>query len=245
MRRILILGATSAIASETAKRFAEEGDRFFLVGRDSARLEIVSADLKTRGADGVFSESCNLDENAAHEGLFERARGALGEIDLLLVAYGTLPHQRQCEEKVDEALKALHTNFISVVSVLTIAARYFETRRNGQIAVISSVAGLRGRQSNYVYGAAKGALSIFLAGLRNRLMPAGVQVLTVLPGFVDTPMTAGFKKGPLFVGPEVIARDIHRAVVKRRDVLYTPWFWRWIMFIIIHIPEVIFKRLKL
>ena len=111
--------------------------------------------------------------------------------------------------------------------------------------VISSVAGDRGRQSNYVYGSAKAAVTTFLQGLRNRLHPAGVQVLTVKPGFVDTPMTSAFPKGPLWASPEQIARGIHRAIQKRKDVVYLPGFWRLIMRVIREIPEAVFKRLSL
>jgi len=139
----------------------------------------------------------------------------------------------------------LQTNFTTVVSLLTLLANLFERQGRGSIAVISSVAGDRGRQSNYVYGAAKGALTIYLQGLRNRLAKANVHVLTIKPGFVDTPMTRDFKKGLLWVGPDVIARGIVKAIDKRKDVAYLPFFWRYIMFIIKIIPERIFKRLSL
>lgn len=143
------------------------------------------------------------------------------------------------------AMMELQTNFTTVVSLLTLLANLFERQGRGSIAVISSVAGDRGRQSNYVYGAAKGALTIYLQGLRNRLAKANVHVLTIKPGFVDTPMTRDFKKGLLWVGPDVIARGIVKAIDKRKDVAYLPFFWRYIMFIIKIIPERIFKRLSL
>jgi len=123
-------------------------------------------------------------------------------------------------------------------------ANILEKQQGGSLCVISSVAGDRGRKSNYIYGAAKACLSTFMQGLRNRLFPH-VQVLTVKPGFVISPMTTGFKKGLLWVSPEVIAKDICRAIMRQQDVLYTPWFWRWIMLIIKHIPERIFKRMSL
>ena len=132
-----------------------------------------------------------------------------------------------------------------MVSFLTPVANYFEKLQKGTIAVGSSVAGDRGRQSNYLYGTAKGAKTIFLQGLRNRLTKSGVQVLTIKPGFVDTPMTAHIEKGPLFVDPEVIAQGIMKAIKNKRDVVYLPFFWRWIMLIIKLIPEKIFKRLSL
>jgi len=129
--------------------------------------------------------------------------------------------------------------------LLTLLANRFEAQRHGTLAVIGSVAGDRGRQSNYVYGTAKGALAIFLQGLRNRLHPAGVRVLTVKPGFVDTPMTASFKKGPLWAAPEAVAAAIVAAVERGRDVIYTPWFWWGIMTLIKLVPERVFKKLKL
>ncbi|MDQ3267568.1 MAG: SDR family NAD(P)-dependent oxidoreductase, partial [Pseudomonadota bacterium] len=136
-------------------------------------------------------------------------------------------------------------NFLSVVSLLTLLANRFEEQGHGCLAVISSVAGDRGRQSNYFYGSAKGGLSVFLQGLRNRLASRGVQVLTIKPGFVDTPMTTGFKKGALWVGPNVIAAGIHRAIRRHSNEVYLPWFWWGIMTIIKAIPERIFKHLKL
>jgi short-subunit dehydrogenase len=132
-----------------------------------------------------------------------------------------------------------------VIALATVLANRFEAQRSGSIAVISSVAGDRGRQSNYVYGAAKGAVTLLLQGLRNRLSKSGVQVLTIKPGFVDTPMTAEFKKGALWAKPDDIAHGIVSAIDRRRDVVYLPGFWRLIMLIIRHIPEPIFKRMSL
>jgi decaprenylphospho-beta-D-erythro-pentofuranosid-2-ulose 2-reductase len=129
--------------------------------------------------------------------------------------------------------------------LLTLIGNRFEEQRNGCIAVISSVAGDRGRQSNYVYGAAKGALTVFLSGLRNRLVKAGVTVITIKPGFVDSPMTASFRKGFLWVSPAVVGRGVYRAIVSRKDVVYLPWYWRYIMMAVVLIPERMFKRLSL
>jgi decaprenylphospho-beta-D-erythro-pentofuranosid-2-ulose 2-reductase len=150
-----------------------------------------------------------------------------------------------CENSVIAALDQLKTNFLSVVSLLTLIGNRFEEQRNGCIAVISSVAGDRGRQSNYVYGAAKGALTVFLSGLRNRLVKAGVTVITIKPGFVDSPMTASFRKGFLWASPAVVGRGVYRAIVSRKDVVYLPWYWRYIMMAVVLIPERMFKRLSL
>jgi len=245
MKRVLILGATSAIGSETAKLFAEEKAELFLVGRDEKKLKAVCVDLVARGAARVEWQSLDLNDFERHAKLLEAAIEKLGSIDVLLVAHGTLGDQKACERSYAEAHRELSTNFLSIVSLVTPMANYFEGRRAGTIAVIASVAGDRGRQSNYIYGTAKGAVCIFLQGLRNRLSKYGVQVLTIKPGFVDTPMTAGFEKGALFVGPDVIAEGIFSAIQRKKDVVYLPWFWFFIMAVIRNIPERIFKRLKL
>ncbi|UCE88809.1 MAG: SDR family oxidoreductase [Pseudomonadota bacterium] len=245
MRKVVIIGATSAIARETARLFAAAGDQLLLVARDPQRLGALCDDLIVRGAKAAHS--CVLDVNALerHTALVQSTTESLGEIDVLLVAHGTLPDQRGCEASVDETLGELTTNFTSVVSLLTVFAKQFEAQGSGVIAVLSSVAGDRGRQSNYVYGAAKGGVSVFMQGLRNRLAPLGVTVTTIKPGFVDTPMTRDFDKGPLWVGPDVVARGIVKALESNKDVVYLPWFWRWIMLVIRLIPERVFKRMKL
>jgi decaprenylphospho-beta-D-erythro-pentofuranosid-2-ulose 2-reductase len=142
-------------------------------------------------------------------------------------------------------VKEFNTNGTSTIALMTVAANRFEAQRHGALAVISSVAGDRGRQSNYLYGSAKAAVSAFASGLRQRLAKVGVAVVTIKPGFVDTPMTKDFPKGPLWAKPEAVARGIMRAIDRRRNVVYLPWFWCLIMLIIRHIPESVFKRIKL
>jgi NAD(P)-dependent dehydrogenase (short-subunit alcohol dehydrogenase family) len=139
----------------------------------------------------------------------------------------------------------LHTDLVSPASLLTAAAARLEASGGGTLVALSSVAGDRGRQSNYPYGAAKGGLSVFLQGLRNRLARRGVHVLTVKLGFVDTPMTEALPKNPLYAQPDVVARNVLRAVARRRDLVYVPAFWRWIMLVIRAIPERLFKRMSL
>lgn len=245
MRKLLIIGATSAIAQETAKLFAQKQDALFLVGRDADKLDAIAADLKVRGAHQVAYGCLDLNDVDQHEPMLDEAYTSLDGLDTVLIAYGTLDDQKACEQDAAKAVQALRTNFLSVVSLLTPIANRLEKQRYGCIAVISSVAGDRGRQSNYVYGAAKGALSLFLQGLRNRLQSANVCVLTIKPGFVDTPMTASFKKGALWASPATVARGIFRAIKRRKSVVYLPWFWWLIMLVIRLIPEGIFKRLKL
>lgn len=239
------MGATSAIAQAAGRRFAEAGDRLFLVGRDMKKLDIVADDLRVRGATQLRTLAADLNDCSRHEDIIRNATQELGGLDTVLIAHGTLPDQQACEQSYEHAERELRTNFLSDVSLLTVIANQFERNRRGIIAVISSVAGDRGRQSNYVYGAAKGGLSIFLQGLRNRLHKAGVRVLTIKPGFVDTPMTRAFKKGALWSTPEVVGDGIYRAIARGRDVVYLPWFWRAIMAAIKATPERIFCRLSL
>jgi len=245
MQRVLIIGATSAIAQEVAKLYAAQGSQLFLVARDKQKLEQVAQDLLVRGVSAVDSLALDLVNIEQHDTLVNKAAEKLGNIDIVLIAHGTLPDQKLCETSITQTLYELQVNLLSTVSLLTILANLFEKQRGGCIAVISSVAGDRGRQSNYIYGAAKGGLSIFLQGLRNRLTKAGVSVLTIKPGFVITPMTAEFKKGFLWAQPRQVAEAIVTAIHKRKSLVYVPWFWRWIMVIIRAIPESIFKRLSL
>jgi short-subunit dehydrogenase len=164
---------------------------------------------------------------------------------MLLIAHGTLGDQHKSEQSVSETMHQFQTNCLSVISLLTINAKYFELQRHGCIAVVSSVAGDRGRKSNYVYGTAKAAVNAFLQGLRNRLSSSGVSVVTIKPGYVSTPMTAHMKEGPLTASPQSVGRGIYEAMKQGKDVVYLPWFWRPIMLIIRSIPERIFKRLSL
>jgi len=246
MRKILIIGATSAIAEATARLFAARGDALFLVARNAEHLRAVVADLNVRGAARTDNATLDATDFAAHKAVLDRAERDLGGIDVALIAHGTLSDQAQCERSLDAMRREFDTNAISTIALLTSLANRMEARRSGTLAVISSVAGDRGRQSNYVYGAAKAALSTFLGGLRQRLAKSGVIVLTIKPGFVDTPMTAGIaNKGALWAQPERIAAGIVKAIDGRRNIVYLPWFWRWIMLVIRHIPEPLFKRLKL
>lgn len=245
MEKVLIIGATSAIAEETARLYAKQGAALALVARNSERLQTLCADLPIRGAAAAHAYSMDVNDTDSHKGILDQAQAALGGLDVVLIAHGTLPDQKACEQDVGLALREFNTNAVSTIALLTDLANRMESQGRGSIAVISSVAGDRGRQSNYLYGSAKAALSIFLQGLRNRLQASGVQVLTIKPGFVDSPMTANFKKGLLWVKPAVIAKGIVKAIRKKKDVVYLPFFWRWIMLIIKSIPEKMFKRMSL
>ncbi|MEJ2141815.1 MAG: SDR family oxidoreductase [Gammaproteobacteria bacterium] len=244
-KKIVVFGATSAIAQATLKLFAGEGYECCLVARNKEKLSIIEDDLKVSGAERVVSIDTDLADSKKHTELFTEIKTKFGDFGVALVAYGTLSDQKACEQSFEQTYNELNINLLSVISLLTIVANIFSEKKQGQIAVISSVAGDRGRQSNYVYGAAKGALTLYLQGLRNRLASANVSVLTIKPGFVDTPMTKEFTKGMLWVRPDFIAKGIYKAIIKQKDVVYLPWFWKWIMLVIKLIPEKIFKKLSL
>lgn len=245
MRKIVTFGATSAIAEATLKHFAAAGDEICLVGRNADKLAVIADDLSVRGAGKVVCIENAMTDCEQHQELLARINAEFADFDHVFFAYGNLPSQQQCQDDVNEMLQALNINMTSIISLLTLIANYFESKGTGHITVISSVAGDRGRQSNYVYGTAKAGLTIFLQGLRNRLFDKGVTVLTIKPGFVDTPMTSEFKKGLLWVSADNIGKGIYQAIVNKRDTAYLPWFWQWIMLIIRLIPEAIFKRMKL
>jgi hypothetical protein len=245
MQKILVIGATSAIAEATARRWAARGDSLFLVARDASRVDAIAADLRVRGAAKVASFVMDATDTAAHAAMLATALAALGGIDIVLIAHGTLPEQNACEQSVEQTLAAIAANGTSVIALATLIGNLFEQQKAGVLAVIGSVAGDRGRQSNYVYGTAKGMVDIFIQGLRHRLAKSGAQALLIKPGFVDTPMTASFKKGALWAKPDDIARGIVHAIDAKRDVVYLPGFWRLIMLVIRHIPEKMFKKTSL
>jgi len=245
MQKILVFGATSAIAEQTCRIFAARGDALFLVARNTNRLDAISRDLELRGAKCLGSATLDINDAAKQHDIMQMAWDALGVIDVVLIATGTLPNQLACQDSVELTLSEFHTNASAVIALLTPLANRFQAQGRGTLVVISSVAGDRGRQSNYVYGAAKAAVTTYLSGLRQRLEKYRVNVITVKPGFVDTPMTNEFRKGILWAKPEFIARGIVRAIELRRNVVYLPWFWLIIMSIIRHIPEGVYKRVKL
>lgn len=252
---IVIFGACSAIAQAAARLWAMRSASFVLLDRNEARLKIVADDLTTRGAKNVYTIAADLTHIDKHAALIKQIHNLFTtpyplQPTIYLFAYGTLGNQKAGEQDFGIAEQELRTNFISVASLLTHLVNELthpHLLSPSVIAVISSVAGDRGRASHYIYGTAKGALTIWLAGLRNRLAKehSNIHVLTIKPGLIDTPMTKDFKKGLLWSSPERVAADIVRAVDKRKDVIYTPWFWRYIMLVLRLIPERIFKKLTL
>jgi len=239
MNKILIVGATSAIAEACARQWAQRGDMLFLAARGEPALKAVADDLKARGAKQVGHKVFDANALDQHAALLKDATDALGGLDTILIAHLGLGLVGQ------GAVREIGTNGTSVISLMTLAGEQFAAQKKGSIAVISSVAGDRGRQSNYVYGSAKALVSAFASGQRQRLRKVGVNVMTIKPGFVDTPMTASFKKGALWAKPDQVARDIIGGLDQGRSIVYTPGFWRFIMLIIKHIPEFVFVKIAL
>lgn len=248
LQRVLVFGATSSIAQEVLRVLVGRGASVCCVGRNEQKLAALLSDLRVRSVAGRVVEGmvADLEQTEKHATLFDAARDTLGDLDAILVAHGVLPDQTACETSAAAALEAIAINGTSVISLVTLAARLFEAKGAGVIAVIGSVAGDRGRKSNYVYGAAKGLVGVFMQGVRHRLAGTGVRVVTIKPGLVDTPMTAGFvKDSKLWSDPAVVARGIVRAMERSNGDVYLPWFWYWIMLVIRHIPERLFLRLNL
>jgi short-subunit dehydrogenase len=245
MPSVLILGATSAIASALAKEFAAHKFDLILGGRDREELSALASDLSLRY--GVRNSVLSFDvlDTQTHASTLQSCLSEAGKApEGVVLCIGYLGDQAKGQTDWEEARRILETNFTGCVSALNILANHFEQRRAGFICAISSVAGDRGRQSNYLYGAAKAGLSTFLQGLRNRLFHANVKIITVKPGFVDTRMTYGHPGLFLVASPESVAKGIFKAIAKGKDVVYLPWFWRLIMLIVQSIPEAIFKRLR-
>ncbi|NYF88019.1 SDR family oxidoreductase [Tunturiibacter empetritectus] len=244
-RKILVLGATSGIAEATCRIWASQGASLFLVARNAEKLAAVAADLKTRGASYVDTAVADLDDTDQHPALLAHAVNSLTGMDIAYLAHGVLGDQLEAERDFNTAAQILHTNFMAPISLLTWLANFCVQRHAGTLAVLSSVAGERGRKSNYVYGSSKAGLSAFLDGLRNRIDREGVTVLTIKPGPTKTAMTAGMPRSEKFADVDSVAESIVSAIDKRRDILYVPFQWQPIMFIIRNIPERIFKKLNL
>lgn len=246
MKNIVVIGATSAIAESVCRKYAEQGSKLFLTGRNEQKLEVIAADLKVRGASDLQLAPLDIMEPATFSSVVDKAAVFLGNIDVVLIAPGSLPVQAECETDINQLIQQINLNGTYQIALAQLFANKLKEQKSGTLAVISSPAGDRGRQSNYIYGAAKGGLSIFAQGARNSLNKKGVHVLVIKPGFVITPMTSEFdRSGPLWVKPEVIADAIVSAVDKKKNSIYAPKIWFFIMTIIKSIPEPIFKRLSL
>ena len=243
----VIIGATSEIARAVARELAKEGGRLVVAARDAKELALVAEDLRLRTGADVTAMPLDVAAFETHEGFVNACIAALGTVEGVVLAQGFMADQQQAAADWPLARQMIDVNFASAVSLTNRFATHMAANGRGYICGISSVAGDRGRQSNYLYGATKAGFSAYLAGLRNRLYRSGVAVITVKPGFVDTSMTWGLlnPRSPLVAAPERVARDVGKAIRKRKNTVYTPWFWAIIMLVIRLIPEPIFKRLSL
>ena len=244
-KAVLFIGATSSIAKALAHQMAEGGTALHLAARDGFEVERMAKDIGIRYQVPVSWSTFEAFDYGTHGEFFHKAIEDLGCLDGVVVSLGELGDQEKAQMDFDHAQRIIHSNYTGVVSVLEIVANYLKQQGSGFIIGISSVAGDRGRGSNYIYGSAKGALSLFLSGLRNRLSKSGVQVMTVKPGFVDTKMTFGKPGMFLVASPESVATAVIKALEKKKNLVYVPWFWFWIMLIIRLIPEWLFKKLSL
>jgi decaprenylphospho-beta-D-erythro-pentofuranosid-2-ulose 2-reductase len=245
-RKILLLGATSTIMRKIANELISRGDSVCLCARNIEEAHRIAADIKVKfGIENIIVKQFDTSDFDSHEELIKSAHDELGGIDIALAGTGELGDQIKARNSVSMIKSIIDSNFVGLVTTLSVVANYMEQQRSGCICVLSSVAGDRGRQSNYIYGSAKSGITAFLQGLRNRLSSHGVYVITVKLGFVDTKMIAGKSGTFLVAAPDAVAKFIARKIRVGADVVYYPLFWRYIMLIIKLIPETIFKRLKL
>lgn len=245
MKNLLVLGATSGIARAYIDRVAERFEKIVLVGRSQDKLTELAMHVATKSSASIDTVVADLADVSSHEVLMQSLVAKAGSIDCALIAYGVLSDQERCTQDVDYAIEQFNLNGTSTISLSMHLAKQMSEQGSGSLAVIGSVAGDRGRRSNYCYGSAKSAVESFLAGLRSDMQKHNVHVLTIKPGFVDTPMTSDIKKGALWASADKVAADIDSAIQKNKNILYTPWFWRYIMLIIKSIPEFLFKKLPL
>jgi decaprenylphospho-beta-D-erythro-pentofuranosid-2-ulose 2-reductase len=243
MKCVLILGASSDIAKAAARQYARKGATLYLAGRNEESLSAFAKDLAIRYNVTAVFVPFDADDVSSHEAFYKKI---IPLPDVVICAFGYLGDQDVAQREWAESNRIIQANYTGAVSILNVVANEMENRKSGVIAGVSSVAGDRGRQSNYIYGSAKAGFTAYLAGLRNRLFKSDVHVVTVKPGFVDTKMTNGLKlPAPLTAKPEQVAAKMINAINKKTNEIYVLWMWRWIMLIIKSVPEGIFKKLKL
>ncbi|MBN2144581.1 MAG: SDR family oxidoreductase [Candidatus Aureabacteria bacterium] len=243
---ILIIGATSGIAHAFSLEAAKKGHPLILAGRDLKKIQLTATDLEIRTDANIMA--CLSFDALKHEDHFTFMTKVLQhapELEGCFVACGVMFDQKQCESDFSLTLETITCNYLGMVSILNLLANHFEKKKKGFISCVTSVAGDRGRQSNYIYGSSKAAMNAYLEGLRNRLFSSHVLVQTVKAGPTDTPMTKGMKNLPFLAPPETLAKDIWKAILQKKDIVYTPRIWQYLMLIINHIPEWFFKRMKL
>lgn len=241
MKNVLILGATSDMAQAIAKKFAAEGWSLTLAALEPDLLEPIAGDLRVRSEMEIQALEFDATDFSSHQGFYEALET---RPDAVVCVFGYMGDQRVALTDFDEVRRTIDINYTGAVSILNVVAEDFEDRGEGSIVGISSVAGDRGRQSNYTYGSAKAGFTTYLSGLRNRLAKSGAHVMTVKPGFCRTKMTENMDlPAALTASPEQVANAVFHGLEKKRNMVYTLWMWRWIMLVIRHIPEFIFKKM--
>ena len=244
--RVIILGATSAIAACTARLYAKEGASILLVGRDENRLSQMAVDLKARGAENAVVAISDLAAATDVEQQFTRFVQQIGGVDHVLIAYGTLGDQGLAERNLVVAEEILRVNFTSAAAWSLVAANLLEAQGRGSLVVIGSVAGDRGRRANFIYGAAKAGLEALVEGIAHRFANKGPRAVLIKPGPTVTPMTEGMNRnGALWAKPEQIAATAHARAYRGGSIAYAPGFWRYIMLIIRNLPAAIFNRMEI
>ncbi len=243
MSSVLLLGAGSDIAKAIARKLAEEQFDIYLAGRDTQQLTELGTDLQIRykvKTAVLYFDATSFETHAAFYSQLPQTP------DITICVFGYLGSQEKAATDWQEAANIVQTNYLGAMSILNIVAENYIARKTGTIIGISSVAGERGRQSNYIYGSSKAGFTAYLSGLRNRLYKHGVHVITVLPGFVNTRMTADLPLPPrLTAEPVQVATAVKKAINKKKDIVYVKWMWRWIMLSIKLIPESLFKKMQL
>lgn len=245
MKKILIVGATSRMAFELARLYAIEGAHLVLSSRDHEEMERISADLRVGNPGEVWTAEFDITQLEHHKQFLTQVCEQLEGLDGVIIFAGTMDSIDEAKTQPEALDYLMRVNAVGPMALAGVAAEFMEKQKSGFIVGVSSVAGDRGRQSNYPYGAAKGAFSLYLQGLRNRLCPSGVSVITVKPGFVDTRMTWGINRLPFCASPKLVAQGIYHAIQHRSDIVYIKPIWKHIMWVIKHIPEALFKRMKL
>jgi short-subunit dehydrogenase len=243
--RVLVFGATSAICHEVLKLYAVDGAHFFLVARNQQSLGAISADLVARGGTVVGTAAYDFNDWPQHEAGVAEAQRCLGSIDIVIVAHGSLPDQAECESSSAAVKACMDDNFTSAAIVVQACAQQLAAQGHGTLAVISSVAGDRGRKSNYVYGAAKAGIDTLLQGLQGRFAGSAVRIVNIKPGMIITPMTSHMQHGVIWSTPAAVAPSIYLAIAKGQRVRYVPGYWRLIMFVIRCLPTAVLAKLPL
>lgn len=243
----VILGARSVVAQAIAREFAADGYDLVLAGRDTEEIGRIAADVTTRHQTACTALAFDATDVDSHDAFLAQCDETLGGLPTgVVLCFGYMPEQKDAEQDFALVQRIIDTNYTGSVSICERVATRFEQRGSGFIAVLTSVAGDRGRKKNYLYGASKGALNVYLQGLRNRLHAAGVQVTTIKPGFMDTAMTYGMDlPKALTASPEAAGKAIYKAIAKKRDEAYVLFMWRYIMMIIKAIPEWQFKKMDI